>query len=227
MVTWDTIRALTFDCYGTLIDWETGIVRDLRTGLGEVDLDDEALLVRYADAEAAIEAGPFVPYRQILREVLGRIARDLGIAPHSPDALSVGLGSWPPFPDTIESLRRLGERFRLCITSNVDRDLFAGTEERLGLRFDEVVTADQVRSYKPGTAHFEEARRRLALPPSAIAHVAQSLYHDVVPARRLGLATVWVDRRAGRPGGATLAPREAAIPDLRVESLAQLLEEIG
>lgn len=224
---WSRIRALTFDCYGTLIDWETGILHDLRNGLGDTGCSNEDLLVRYAEVEAAVEKGPFMPYRQVQREVLARIARDLGVEPRQPDALSRGLRSWPPFPDTIAALGRLGRRYRLCITSNVDRDLFEGTAARLGVRFDEVVTADQVRSYKPGTAHFEDAFRRLGLPASSIAHVAQSLYHDIVPARRLGLATVWVDRRAGRPGGATLPPDQTAIPDMRVESLAQLAEAIA
>ncbi len=220
---WSGIRALTFDCYGTLVDWETGILRDLRRSLGPAAPADDVLLGLYADAESRIEARSFRPYREVLQETFVEIAGALGLQVRLTGP-AFDLPTWPAFPDTAEALRRLQSRFMLCITSNVDRDLFAQTEKSLGVRFDEVVTADQVRSYKPAKAHWTEAMRRLSLGPADVVHVAQSLHHDVVPAKALGIRTVWVDRRAGRPGGATRAPQGDAKPDLRVTSLAELAE---
>jgi 2-haloalkanoic acid dehalogenase type II len=218
---WDGIRALTFDCYGTLVDWETGILRDLRRALGDAGTDDE-LLLAYAKSESALEAGPFQPYRVVLEEAARGVAAAIGRA--VPEGRVFDLPSWPPFPDTADALRRLGLRFRLCITSNVDRDLFLETEKALGVRFDEVVTADEVASYKPRPAHLTEAMRRLGLGPAEIVHVAQSLHHDVAMAKPLGVKTCWVDRRAGRPGGAVL-PADP-IPDLRVTTLAELADRV-
>ena len=218
MAFWDGIRALTFDCYGTIVDWETGILADLRrAGLGGTD---DELLAAYATAESRAESGEFRRYRDVLAEAAKGVAAAIG-ARLDADAV-FDLPSWPPFSDAPEALRRLGLRFRLCITSNVDRDLFLETEKRLGVRFDEVVTADVVRSYKPRPAHLHEAMRRLGLEPHEIVHVAQSLHHDVAMAKPLGIQTVWVDRRAGRSGGAVL-PADA-VPDLRVTSLAELVE---
>lgn len=221
MAFWDGIRALTFDCYGTLVDWETGILRDLRDFFGPgLTMPDDDLLRCYAEAEAKAESGPYRPYREVLEACCVDIALSSGLRP--PLAPALNLPGWPPFPDTRDALRRLGLSFRLCITSNVDRDLFLETEKRIGARFDEVVTAEDVRSYKPNPAHLHEAMRRLALGPAEIAHVAQSLHHDVAMAKPLGIRTVWVDRRAGRPGGAVL-PADV-VADLRVETLAELAD---
>jgi 2-haloacid dehalogenase len=221
MIDWPSIRALTFDCFGTLVDWETGILRDLRTGLA-TDAGDDRLLTEYGAAEAALEAGPFMPYRAVLRGALLGVASAVGARVIDPDALVAGLPSWPVFDDTSAALTALGRHFRLCIVSNVDRDLFEGTRLTLGARLDEIVTADQVRSYKPGFAHLEEAMRRLDVDHTSLVHVAQSLFHDIEPARVMGLHTVWVDRRAGHSGGATRPPRGAPTPDLTVHSLAEL-----
>lgn len=126
----------------------------------------------------------------------------------------------------MEALRALGSRYRLAVVSNVDDDLFDASAGLLATDFEHVVTAEQVRSYKPAPGHFVEALRRLALPASRVLHVAQSLYHDVGPARALGLQCVWVNRRRGRAGsGATVAAR--AVPDLEVENLASLVVEMG
>lgn len=221
MIDWSSVQALTFDCYGTLIDWEAGIVRDLRAGLS-TDATDDQLLAAYADAESVLELGAFRPYREVLVDALARVASLLGARVTEPYALVRGLPTWPPFPDSVASLAALSRRFRLCVVSNVDRDLFDGTEATLGAPFAEVVTADQVRSYKPAPAHFEEALRRLALDRGAVVHVAQSLFHDIEPARALGLRCVWVDRRRGRAGGATRPPRGTPAPDRTVGSLAEL-----
>jgi 2-haloacid dehalogenase len=228
MIAWSAVRALTFDCYGTLVDWECGILRDLRRGLAaDLALPDEALLGLYAVAEPAAESGLFRPYRSVLRDVLARVAQAARTAVVDRDALVEGLATWPVFPDTAAALRRLGRRYRLCVVSNVDRDLFVETEQAIGIGFDEVVTADQVGAYKPSPAPLEEAMRRLQVEAAALVHVAQSLYHDIAPARRLGLGTVWVDRRRGRSGGATPAAPRDVEPDLRVDTLAQLASAAG
>lgn len=226
-VDWNAVGALTFDCYGTLVDWESGLARDLRAGLAiESQRSDEELLAWYAEAESESEAPPFRPYAEVLRLALARVARRAGAAVRDPEALVRGLPRWPPFPDTREALRALGRRYRLCVVSNVDRALFEGTRALLGARFDEIVTAEDVRSYKPAPAHFAEALRRLALPVERVVHVAQSLHHDVAPARALGLRTVWIDRRGGRGGGATPAPADRVVPDLRFASLAELAARV-
>jgi 2-haloacid dehalogenase len=217
--------ALTFDCYGTLIDWETGILAALRAALPGVEAADDVLLEAFARHEAEIEAGPYARYREVLQGTLRGIAADLG---HEPDAAAVerfggSVADWPAFPDSPGALADLAARFRLGVITNCDDDLFAASEQRLGVRFDPVVTAEQTRRYKPNPRGFELMFERLGLPTSRILHVAQSLYHDHVPAKRLGLATIWVNRRAGRAGaGAT--PPASATPDLEVPDMRMLAD---
>ena len=184
------ITHLTFDCYGTLIDWEQGILRTvrplfLRSG---VRAKPEAILQSFVAHEARIEAGVWKPYREVLREVLIGMAVDfkIALADAEPYLLAESLAHWPPFADTVNALQQLSNKFHLVIVSNTDDALFAATRQQLGVRFDEVITAEQVKSYKPGRVHFEEALRRLQVPVSQVMHVAQSLYHDHVPARGLG-----------------------------------------
>jgi 2-haloacid dehalogenase len=222
--------ALTFDCYGTLIDWETGLLRALRDILSAhgTPCEDEPLLRLFAEAEGTLEAGPYRPYREVLVEALKRIAAALGFAPAAGerDALARSLPGWPAFADTVPSLEALGRRYRLAIVSNVDDDLFAGTAPHLGIPFDAVVTAQQVGSYKPATPHFHRVLERLGLPKERVLHVAQSRFHDIAPARALGWSTVWVNRRAGRKGsGAT--PDKDAVPHLEVPDLATLVARAG
>ena len=222
-------EVLTFDTYGTLIDWEAGILAALRPvlaahGAGGAE-GDEALLERYARHEAELEAGPYLPYREVLARALVAVCADLGVAPTGAQvaAFSDSVGDWPAFPDSAQALAALHERFRLAVITNCDEHLFARSERRLGLRFDWVVTAERARSYKPSTTNFEVAFATIGVPRERILHVAQSLYHDHVPAKALGLSTVWVDRRAGREGfGATL-PASAA-PDLTVPDVRTLAD---
>ena len=222
-IDYDTFEALTFDCYGTLIDWETGIAAGLRRGLGDAaaGLTDDELLERYGRHEAELEAGPYRRYRDILGEALRRVGAELGTEVDRTDAAAFGgsVGDWPAFADSADALRRLHRRFRLGVITNCDDDLFAASNRRLGVTFDWVVTAEQAGGYKPRIRNFELAFERIGLARERILHVAQSLYHDHVPAQRLGLASVWIDRRHDRPGaGATpvaeAAPR-ATFPDLR------------
>jgi 2-haloacid dehalogenase len=217
--------ALTFDCYGTIVDWESGIIAAIDALLGDAKgaVSDDELLAAFGRLESAAEQGTFRAYRAVLTEVATGLLSLVGLPP-DPERAAAFAGSvpaWPPFPDSADALRSLATRFRLAIVSNVDDDLFAGTAARLGVDFDEVVTAQQVRSYKPARAHFDEALRRLDLPRERVLHVAQSLYHDIAPARQLGLACVWVNRRAGKDGGGA-TPAASARPDVEVPDLATL-----
>lgn len=224
--------ALTFDCYGTLIDWEAGLVAGFREAFGAAadDLDPEDLLVRFARYEASSEAGPYRRYREILAAGVRGLGDELGLPVSDPAAERFGgsVVDWPAFPDSAEALDRLQRRYRLGILTNCDDDLFAASNRRLGVDFDWVVTAQQVGSYKPSPANFEAMFERLGtdgVERGRILHVAQSLFHDHAPAKALGMTTVWIDRRHDRPGaGAT--PRAEASPDARFPSMAAFAEAI-
>jgi len=216
-------EALTFDCYGTLIDWEAGILAGLRATLGPrgVGAPDDELLERYAAAEAAIEAGPYRRYREVLGESLRDVAAGYGFSPTPAelDAFGGSVGDWPAFPDSAAALARLARRFRLGVLTNCDDDLFAASARRLGREFDWVVTAQQAGGYKPRPASFELLLERVGLPRERILHVAQSLFHDHVPARAMGFRTVWIDRRHDRPGPGATPPAEAS-PDATFPDMA-------
>ena len=190
-----------------------------------VTATEDELLELYARHEAAIEAGPYRSYRDVLGDSLRSVCAELGLEPADAhvEEFSGSVGAWPAFHDTAPALRCLHERFRLGVITNCDRDLFAGSNRRLGVTFDWVVTAEDARAYKPGLAPFELAFATIEVPRKRILHVAQSLYHDHVPAKQLGLTTAWVDRRQGRPGtGAT--PPASASPDLTVADMRTLAE---
>jgi 2-haloacid dehalogenase len=215
-------EALTFDCYGTLIDWETGILAGLRPSLAAhgVHPPDDELLGAFSDAEATAEAGPYRRYREVLAGCLGEVCRRYGVEPGADAAAAFGasVGDWPAFPDSAAALQMLHARFRLGVITNCDDDLFAASARRLGIDFDWVVTAQAVGSYKPDRRNFEAAFAIIGLPRNRILHVAQSLFHDHVAAKELGLSTVWIDRRHGRPGfgatpPATVTP-DASFPDM-------------
>ena len=210
--------ALTFDVYGTLIDWEAGIADALRQA-GATGGDDE-LLEAFARHEAELEAGPYRSYREVLAGAVRGVAADLGFAPSDGQvaAFAGSVGDWPAFPDSADALAALRRRFRLGVITNCDDDLFALSERRLGVEFDWAITAEQARGYKPRRENFTFALERIDVPRERILHVAQSLFHDHVPAKALGMTTVWVDRRHGREGfGAT--PAAEASPDLTVPDM--------
>lgn len=217
--------ALTFDCYGTLIDWESGLLGALLPFLqtkGVMD-DPERILSLYAQLEPVAEQGGFKPYKEVLRLCMDGMAHHYGfpLLPQERDLLARSIADWQPFPDTVAALAGLKARYRLCIVSNIDADLLLHSQGWLEVPFDAVVTAEEVGSYKPAHGHFLAAQERLGLPAARILHVAQSLYHDIAPARALGMATVWVNRRRGKSGsGAT--PESSAQPDMEVGSLAEL-----
>jgi 2-haloacid dehalogenase len=179
-----------------------------------VDADDEDVIARYARHEAAAEAGPYLRYRDVLAAGLRGVGAELGFEPTAAEveAFSGSVADWPAFPDSAGALSQLKRRFRLGVITNCDDDLFAASNRRLGVAFDWIVTAEQVGSYKPDERNFHVAFERLGLPRERILHVAQSLFHDHVTAKRLGLTTVWINRRHGRPGSGATPPTEAA-PD--------------
>jgi 2-haloacid dehalogenase len=225
MLDFDRFTYLTFDCYGTLIDWERGILAALRPvlDLHGIAIADDAALELYGELESAAERGPYRAYRDLLATVMDGFGERLGFVPSADErgALAMSVGDWPPFPDTVEALRALTDRFRLVILSNIDDDLFALSARHLGVAFAAVVTAQQVGSYKPDPRNFRTLLARLGTTPDRVLHVAQSLFHDIAPANALGLTTVWVNRRHDRPGsGAT--PPATARPDLEVPDLRTL-----
>jgi len=219
--------AITFDCYGTLIDWERGILNALQPVLAPrgIELTEDALLERYARHEAALEAGDYMTYRNVLGASLRGLCAELGfdVADAEASAFAADLGAWPAFADTAPALRRLQERFRIGVITNCDRDLFALSNRRLGITFDWIVTAEDAGAYKPDSKPFELAFETIDVPRERILHAAQSLFHDHVPGKQLGLTTVWVDRRHNRVGfGAT--PVASAAPDLTVPDMKTLAD---
>jgi len=223
--------ALTCDCYGTLIDWERGILDVLGPWAGQhgLEVSEDGLLQAFAEFESQHEAAtPEKLYPEILQAVLTDVARRFGVDADPAEARAFGrsVRDWPAFPDSAAALSYLKQHYKLAIISNVDRDSFAHSRAKLGVEFDAVITAQDVGSYKPDLRNFEYALERLkalGVERDRILHVAQSLFHDHEPAKALGLRTVWINRRAGRPGwGATCPPRASVRPDLVVNDMAAL-----
>ena len=227
MLDFSRFELLTFDCYGTLIDWESGIFSALRPILAAhgKTLDDSTLLQLYGDFEERAEHSEFHPYRDVLASVVRQFGSHLGFTPTPGEirSLADSLVHWQPWPDTVAALHQLKSRFRLAIVSNVDDDLFAATRPKLEVVFDDVITAQQAQAYKPSLKMFELALSRVKVPAHRVLHVGQSLYHDVIPAQSLGLATVWVNRPSARAGVGAVRSATAT-PDLTVTSLAELAE---
>ena len=222
----ESIRLITFDCYGTLIDWENGMLAALRPLFSRDGrkVPDPQLLELYGEIEAELEAGRYLPYRQVLAQTAQEIGRRLGaeISAEEGRAFAESLTRWNPFIDTIGALQSLARRFRLGIISNVDDDLFIETRKKLApVEFDFVVTAQQMQSYKPSHRNFEEAIRRSGLSKDQILHAGQSLYHDIAPANALGIRNVWVNRPSIRPGSGAAKPGTAT-PNYEVRTLTEL-----
>jgi len=220
---------LTFDCYGTLIDWETGLLAALREALpGSADVGDDALLETYARHEAEAERPPYRSYRAVLAAGVRGVADDLrlDVGDDAVARFAESVLEWPAFPDSAEALGRLHERFRLGVITNCDADLFAASSERLGTDFDWVITADAARAYKPALTGFELAFTTIPVSRERILHVAQSLFHDHVPAKQLGLTTVWIDRRHDRPGSGATPPARAT-PDATFPSMQAFADAVS
>jgi 2-haloacid dehalogenase len=229
-----TYEVVSFDCYGTLIDWESGIISGLRpvlSGHGVHATDDE-ILELHAQTEHRLQStstrGNYTKYRDVLREEVREAGRKWGFEPQPSevDALADSLRDWQPFPDTVEALWAMKQRYKLAIISNVDDGMFALTACHLEVEFDWIITAEQAQTYKPSLNNFELALERIGMAPEKVLHVAESLFHDHVPAKKLGLSTVWVHRRANK-GGFGATPPANAEPDLEVTNLKSLVSAMG
>jgi 2-haloalkanoic acid dehalogenase type II len=214
---------VTFDCYGTLIDWREGIGSAFERAAARAGrtVSPDLVLLAHAEIEPKVQAGPFLPYREVLRRTAVRIARTMDWELDENDAgfLPESLPRWQPFPDVVPALQRLvASGCRLGILSNVDDDLIAETISALGVDFDLVVTAEAVQSYKPGRAHFDAARERIG--DRSWLHAAQSVFHDVAPAQRLGIPVAWINRQRERSEG-------VVGPGFELETVADLADWIG
>ena len=223
--------ALSFDCYGTLIDWETGILATLRPWAARHGLavTDDALLAEFSRVEPELQAArPATLYPDILADAFRSLGRHFDRAVSDAEARAFGqsVKDWPAFPDSAAALAYLKQHYKLAILSNIDRASFAHSNRRLGVEFDLVVTAEDVGSYKPTPRNFEVLLERMrARRAERLLHTAESLYHDHVPAKRFGLATAWIYRRAAKGNfGATRAPEAPVKPDWQVTTLAELVD---
>ena len=217
---------LSFDCYGTLINWEAGILGYIRPVLKrkECTVSDDRILNLYSEFEPRRQELPYRTYREVLAEVMRDFAGEFRVEVSDEEArgLADSIRDWEPFADTVAALRRLRSRYKLAVLSNIDDDLFALTAPKLGIELDALVTAQQAGSYKPSLRNFESLLNRLQMDKSKLLHVGESLYHDVAPARSLGIATVWVNRRQGRPAAATKLIAEQ--PDVEVRTVGELAD---
>jgi 2-haloacid dehalogenase len=224
-------QVLSFDCYGTLIDWERGLGQALQPLSRASGMGREQLVELYGSLEHELEAEhPGMPYSELLALVYERMAQRLGVQVAPNDAASFGrsVGEWPAFPDSPDALRYLKQHFKLVILSNVDRASFAGSNERLGVAFDNIFTAEEIGSYKPDLRNFEYLLNRLGkdgIEKRQLLHVAQSLFHDHAPANQLGIASAWIDRRHDQAGsGATPELEKPPHYDFSFTSLEGLAE---
>ncbi|MEH2119627.1 haloacid dehalogenase type II [Nostoc sp.] len=223
MINFNQYKALTFDCYGTLIDWENGILGVLKPLLltHNTNFDDDQILELFAEFEAEVEKGEYIKYREVLQIVVQKFGERFSFKPTAEElnSLADSIQYWLPFPDTVEALKTLKQKFKLVIISNVDDDLFAFSAKHLEVKFDQIITAEQAKSYKPSLNNFRLAIDRIDLPLEQILHVAASVYHDIVTAKSLGLSTVWVNRRADQQGvnstGAAISQPDLEVPDLK------------
>ena len=236
MLDFNQFEVVSFDCYGTLIDWERGILPALKQLLSnrEIDFSDDGTLELFAEFESELEndKNDYIEYRKILQEIVKRFGQRFNFEPTETESgteincLVDSIKNWQPFPDTVAALSALKQKYKLAVISNIDDDLFAGTAKHLKVEFDWLITAEKVRSYKPSTRNFEIALETMGIPPEKLLHVAQSVYHDIVPATSMGISTVWVNRRQDKTGfGATLPA--SGQPDWEVPNLKTLVEAIG
>ncbi len=222
-------KALSFDCYGTLVDWEKGIVTALRPWIqsNQIDLSDEEILQVFARYETSVQIeNPKWKYTQVLEEVAVRIGQELNIEAGEDirNHLGKSVGDWPAFEDTRAALKILNDHFKLIIISNIDEESFQATNNKqLNTEFFRILTAEKIGSYKPNLRNFEYLITHLGeqgIQKNEILHVAQSLYHDIEPASEIGLSTVWINRRANNPGfGATPQPTKPVKADMEFSTM--------
>ena len=216
---------ITFDCYGTLIDWEAGMRETFRTIMQGRSLSGlpEPLTEKYIQYEMFVERRDYQPYREVLAGASALLfQQEFGVTLSSEESglLAGGLPGWRPFEDAPPALKRLKERYKLAILSNIDDDLLRDSVRSLGVQFDAFVTAQQVRSYKPINTHWKEALSRFGVPEDRVYHVAASYLHDILPAKQMGIACAWINRKSEKVGGTVK-------PDLSLNDLTALPEILG
>ncbi|HYW94884.1 MAG TPA: haloacid dehalogenase type II [Bacteroidales bacterium] len=221
------VKLISFDCYGTLIDWKKGVQETLRPLFDDyfLDIDDEHIFRLFAEFDENLVMGDFMSYDGVLHEVMKRYAQRLNvnIQPSDTGALAESLPSWPPFEDSVPSLLELKNKgFRLAVISNVDRPLLDKTLANMDFTFDLIVTSDEIGSYKPSPENFLEALRRFHLPVDEIIHVAQSHFHDILPARDLGITAAWINRYND-----PVPPLDEEYAGLRFPGLASFVEGLA
>jgi 2-haloacid dehalogenase len=232
MFDFERFEVVSFDCYGTLIDWERGILPALKQLLSnrEIDFSDDGTLELFAEFESELEKdeNDYIEYRKILQEIVKKFGQRFNFEPTATEINSLvdSLKNWQPFSDTVAALSALKQKYKLAVISNIDDDLFAGTAKHLKVEFDWLITAEKVRSYKPSTRNFEIALETMGIAPEKLLHVAQSVYHDIVPATSMGISTVWVNRRHDKTGFGATMPASGK-PDLEVPDLKTLVETMG
>ena len=226
-------KVLTFDCYGTLIDWESGMVAALAPLTERLDrnLTRNEILQAHARYESDQQRQtPTKRYRELLAVVYRRLAEEWGISVGWDDCVRYGqsVKDWPAFPDSVEALQYLKQHYKLVILSNVDNESFSASNGKLGVDFDAIYTAEDIGSYKPAAANFEymlTMLKGLGYDKSDLLHTAESLFHDHAPANRQGLTSCWIYRRHEQEGfGATMSPGETPRYDFRFNSLAEMVE---
>jgi 2-haloacid dehalogenase len=224
---------LTFDCYGTLIDWESGMIEALKplTSKASRPLRRDEILEAHARQESAQQVQtPAKLYRDLLATVYRRLAEEWGVATSWSDCVAYGrsVRNWPAFADTAPSLQYLKRHYKLAILSNVDNESFSFSNEKLGVDLDAIYTAEDCGSYKPASRNFEymlAKLKTLGIEKNQVLHTAESLFHDHMPANEHGLVSCWIDRRHGREGsGATMALEQAPRYDFRFTSLADFVK---
>lgn len=230
MSVFDRFEVLSFDVYGTLIDFEGGILEAMKPVLKahSVHLSDEQILEVYGEIEARIQDDEFIPYREVLRNAVLAFGERFGFMPSvsETNCLLDSFESWRPFPDVVESLEKLKQRFQLAILSNVDDALFAVSAKHLDVAFDWVITSQQARSYKPSAGAFEFAVQQIGVSPEKILHISNSMYHDIIPARAFGLSTLWVNGRPYMAGFGAIPP-VSGCPDFEVPDLQTMVSIMG
>jgi len=231
MLDFNRFEVLSFDCYGTLIDWEKGILGVLRPVFEahNMNLTDAQTLELYAELEPqAQREGQHVKYKEVLREVMQEFGNRLGFTPSESElnCLASSLKDWLPFPDTVPALKTLKKNFKLAVISNIDDDLFAFSAKDLQVEFDWIITAEQAKCYKPSQRIFEYAIEKIGYPPERILHIAQSVYHDIIPAKAMGLSAIWVNRRKGQQDFGAARPASCG-SDLEVLDLESLISYMG
>jgi 2-haloacid dehalogenase len=230
MINFQQFEVLSFDCYGTLINWENGILSAFKAILSNhnIHLSDREILELFAQQESIQESGDYLKYRDILKNVVHHFGKTLNFTPTDSEAnaLAESIQTWEPFPDTVEALKALKTRYKLTIISNIDDELFTYSAQKLEVELDWLITAEQVKSYKPSVQNFAMAIQRMGITPDKLLHVAQSIYHDIVSAKTMGITAVWVNRRKGQEGFGATVPASSN-PDLEVPDLKSLVSLMG